>query len=190
MHSLVLVPNKVSELQLRIFITIFNMSKTLMLIDLIVISFIVLLLLVILLLLTFNKLALESFNHCEEINTVSAENSKFSVVNWVELNLLIILWLAWQLHIRLNRKFFVLFDIENGYAEVRDPAYHEQVAAVPRESHIKHLDRCVGLEPGDQLLAGVPKDVHLWIQSIVSCRDEVLVIVAHCEAEAIALRPI
>jgi uncharacterized membrane protein YkvI len=94
-HSLVLVPNKVSELQLRIFITVFNMSKTLMLIDLVVVSLIVLLLLVILLLLTFNKLAFESFNHSEEIYAVSAENRKFSIVNWVELNLLIILWLAW-----------------------------------------------------------------------------------------------
>jgi uncharacterized membrane protein YkvI len=112
------------------------MSKALMLIDFIVITFIVLLLLVILLLLAFNELTFKSFNHAEEIYAVSAENGEFSVVNWVELNLLILLWLAGKLHIRLNRKFFVQFDIENGYAEVGDPANHQQVAAISRESHI------------------------------------------------------
>lgn len=112
------------------------MSKALMLIDFIVIAFIVLLLLVILLLLAFNELTFESFNHTEEIYAVSAENGEFSVVNWVEFNLLILLWLAGKLHIRLNRKFFVLFDIKNGYAEVGDPANHQQVAAISRESHI------------------------------------------------------
>ena len=100
------------------------MSKTLMLIDFIVVTFIVLLLLVILLLLTFNKLSFESFNHTEEIYAVCAENGEFPVVNWVELHLLIFLRLARKLHIRLNREFFVLFDIEYGYAEIGDPANH------------------------------------------------------------------
>jgi hypothetical protein len=134
-----------------------------MLIDFIVVTFIVLLLLVILLLLAFNKLSFESFNHAEEIYAVCAENGKFSVINWVELNLLIILWLAWKLYFRLDRKFFVLFDIENGYPEIRYAANHEQVATVSRERHIKHLDGCVCLEPCNQLLAGVPEDVHLRV---------------------------
>lgn len=70
MHSLVLVPNEVCELKLRIFITVFNMSKALMLIDFVVVAFIVLLLLFVLLLLAFNELSFETFYHIEEIYAV------------------------------------------------------------------------------------------------------------------------
>jgi hypothetical protein len=139
------------------------MSKALMLIYFIVVTFIVLLLLVILLLLAFNKLSFESFNHIEEIYAVCAENSKFSVIYWVELDLLVFLRFAWKLHIWFDRKLFILFYIENGYAEIRDAANHQQVAAVSRESHIKHLDSCVSLESRNKFLARVSKDVYLRV---------------------------
>ena len=124
MHSLVLIPNEVGKLKLRVLVSVLNMSKALMLINLIVVSFIILLLLIVLLLLRFNKLTLETFDHAEEIYAVCAEDGELSIINRVELDLLIVLRLAWKLDFRLDSELFVLLDIKYGYAEVGDTANH------------------------------------------------------------------
>jgi hypothetical protein len=147
MNSFVLVPNKISELELWILITVFDMSKSFVLIYLVVVSLIFFLLLVILLLLAFNKLAFEAFNRGEEVDAVGAENCKFLIVHWVELYLLVLLRLARELNIWLNCQLLILFDIKYGDPEVRNAANHKQVAAISREHHIQHLDSCVRLEP-------------------------------------------
>ena len=124
MNSFVLVPNKISELELWILITVFDMRKSFMLTYLVVVSLIFFLLLVILLLLAFNKLAFEAFNSGEEVDAVGAENCKFLIVHWVELYLLVLLRLARELNIRLDCQLLILFDIKYGDPEVWNAANH------------------------------------------------------------------
>lgn len=189
-HSLVLIPNKACELKLWVLVLVLDVSEAFMLIDLVVVALIVLLLLLILLLLlALDQLALKTLYHGEEVNTVGAKNSELSIVDRVEFDLLIVLGLARQLHLRLYGKLLVLLNVKNGDAEVGDPANHQQVATVPRESHIQHLDRCVGLETSHKLLARVPEDVHLRVKTVVCSCNEVLVVVCTCKAVTIALRP-
>ncbi len=161
-----------------------------MLIHLVVITLVVfLLLLILMLLLALHQLAFKSVNHREEVNAVSTKNSELIVIDRVKFDFLIVLRLTRQLYLWLNCDLLVLLNVKDGDAEIGYPANHKEIATVPREHHIQHLDGGVCLETSHKLLAGVPEDVHFWVQTVVCSCDKVLVVGCTCKAVTIALRP-
>jgi hypothetical protein len=190
MNALVLVPNEASELELGVFVAVLNELQALMLINLIVMILAVLAHLVLTAIAPFNRDTLEAFNHSVEVDSVGSKDSEFTIVDRVELDLSVVLSLAWKLGLRLDSNLFVLLNVIYGDAEVRDTSNHQKVAAISGEHHIQQSDGGISLEAASELFARVSVDVHFGIQTVFSSGNQVLVIVGSGGAVPVSLGPI